>query len=293
MLRQENEKVAPDGTQCSCHGQSPIYDGILLIKCGTCHKMFHGGCLYWGSNPQPPEDWQCPICVTKRGKSYRGPEIRVKSPDDHGFGVYVDIKKTIELNRDLVKVQMGEANGPCITLDLLAFYPPEDNQPTMPPPLPGVSMGMPPNMNMALPSAPYFGHPGPFPHMMLSHPIGGQPHRTMVPSPANPANSNQHHGSSHPHTSLPPPPVTTGYPGNWPGDIAALDKKKRKRSVEARPDESKRRKSELSTPVTTPLNGTGVIPGTPVEEPDVIDLTIDESLPHILPLLVRQMPAAQ
>jgi histone demethylase JARID1 len=80
MLRQENEKVAPDGTQCFCHGQSPIYEGVILVKCGTCHKMFHGGCLFWQGSALPPEDWQCPICVTKRGKPYRGVEVRVRSP---------------------------------------------------------------------------------------------------------------------------------------------------------------------------------------------------------------------
>ena len=87
MLRQENEKVAPDGTQCFCHGQAPIYEGVLLVKCGNCHKMFHGGCLFWGNGPPPPEDWQCPICVTKRGKPYRGAEIRVKSP---GKLIYIE-----------------------------------------------------------------------------------------------------------------------------------------------------------------------------------------------------------
>ena len=188
------------------------------------------------------------------------------------------MKRTIEGNRDLVKVQMGEANGPCITLDLLAFYPAEDTQSQMPPPLPGVPMGMAPTLNMAYPAPPFFGPPGQFPHMMLSHPMSGQPHRVMVPSTAAQINPTQIHGS-HPHSSLPPPPMTTAYPGNWSNDIPGLDKKKRKRSVETKPDDPKRRKSEFSTPVSTPLNGVGVIPGTPVEDLDVIDLTFDEAMP--------------
>jgi len=200
--------------------------------------------------------------------------------DDNDFGVYIDVKKTIELNRDLVKVQMGEANGPCITLDLLAFYPAEDTQPPMPPPLQGVAMGMPPNM--AYPTPPFFG-PGQFPHMMLSHPISGhampgQPHRLMAP-PTTQVNPAQLHGSAHHHGSLPPPPMTTAYPGAWSGDTPGGEKKKRKRSVELRPDESKRRKSEFSTPTHTPVTSNGMIPGTPVDDLDVIDLTFEDAMP--------------
>jgi hypothetical protein len=70
--------------------------------------------------------------------------------------------------------------------------------------------------------------------------------------------------------------MTTAYPGAWPGDNPGGEKKKRKRSVEARVDESKRRKSEYSTPTHTPVTGNGMIPGTPID--DVIDLTFEDAM---------------
>lgn len=85
VLKQESEKVAPDGTQCLCHGQ-PQFGDTTIIKCNHCHKMFHAGCLFY-TDPPVPDDWYCPICTTKRGKSYRGPpvEIRVRSPGESYF----------------------------------------------------------------------------------------------------------------------------------------------------------------------------------------------------------------
>lgn len=77
IIKQEGEKVALDGTQCFCHGQ-PSGDATTM-KCHTCSKLFHAGCLTCTNLPAP-EEWQCPICAIKRGKVYRGIEVRVRSP---------------------------------------------------------------------------------------------------------------------------------------------------------------------------------------------------------------------
>ena len=147
-------------------------------------------------------------------------------------------------------------------------------------------MGMSANVT-AYPAPTFFGPPGQFPpHMMLSHPIPGHSmpgssHRIMPP-PATQVNPAQLHGpGQHSHGALPPPvnTVNAAYPGGWSGDVQGGDKKKRKRSIEGRPDETKRRKSEFSTPSHTPVNSNGVVPGTPVEDQGVIDLTYDDNMP--------------
>lgn len=81
------------------------------------------------------------MCATKRGKTYRSIEVRVRTPDDieagenANYGVYVDVEKTLKQNRDLVKVQMGQPNKRIIVLDLIQWFPAEEN-----PPLPVVPM---------------------------------------------------------------------------------------------------------------------------------------------------------
>ncbi|CAG7848720.1 Lysine-specific demethylase 5C; AltName: Full=Histone demethylase JARID1C; AltName: Full=Jumonji/ARID domain-containing protein 1C; AltName: Full=Protein SmcX [Serendipita indica DSM 11827] len=143
VFKQENEKEAPDGTQCFCHGTPPNTFGPEVaptIKCTHCLKLFHSWCVeFWG--PTQPEDWYCPMCATKRGKTYRSIEVRVRTPDDieagenANYGVYVDVEKTLKQNRDLVKVQMGQPNKRIIVLDLIQWFPAEEN-----PPLPVVPM---------------------------------------------------------------------------------------------------------------------------------------------------------
>jgi hypothetical protein len=171
----------------------------------------------------------------------------------------------------MVKVNMGEANGPCIILDLLAFYPAEE-----PPPAAPAATSLPPMAPMPIPQ----GFPGPAffpngqfpPHMMIPHHLSNttmalsrQPAAT--PTQVNPA---QLHNQSSP--ALPAPPSTTGFSGTYQGDTPGLDKK-RKPSLELRPSDQKRRKGENGLP-TPPAAGTST-----VNPHDVIDLTFEDSVP--------------
>lgn len=78
ILRQENVKPALDGTQCLCLGLPPANVDTAFVKCSSCPKMFHAGCVYY-TGSVPADDWQCPVCTTKRGKQYRWSEVRVQT----------------------------------------------------------------------------------------------------------------------------------------------------------------------------------------------------------------------
>ena len=189
-------------------------------------------------------------------------------------GVYVDMKKTVEGNREVVKVNMGEANGPCIVLDLLAFYPAEEPPPAAPAATsvtPMAPMSMPANMQ-GFPGPAFFSN-GQFPpHMMIPHHLSNSAMALSRQSAATPTQVNpaQLHNQSSP--ALPAPPSTTGFSGTYQGEMPALDKK-RKPSLELRPNDQKRRKGENGIP-TPPAAGTST-----VNPRDVIDLTFEDSVP--------------
>lgn len=193
--------------------------------------------------------------------------------DDQGFGTFIDVKKTLELNRDLVKVQMGTPNGPCIALELLAFYPSEDQSPAVGTPLPG--------MGPMTPFTGTFMSSGQYPpHLVLPHPLG--PHQMAPLPPIQPRNVPSTSSStqinpvlttnqpSRPASSLPTPPRVV----NFLSDGFPTGEKKRKPSLDLNPIEQKRRKSEHFPLQPFPLQPS--LMGA-VNPRDVIDLTYEES----------------
>lgn len=183
--------------------------------------------------------------------------------EDTEFGVFVDIKRTIELNREPVKVSMGEPNGPCIILDLLAFYPAEET--------PSQSAVPKPSNPIGSTSSPVSFDPraasGPYP-MVLQHQLPFQSiPRTLAP-PSTQVNPVQLHAP--PNPTLPVPPSTTRFNGPNGGESAD---KKRKPSLDLRAGDQKRRKAENGMP-TPPANGSSVL-----NPRDVFDLTSEEPAP--------------
>lgn len=172
------------------------------------------------------------------------------------------------MNRELVKAQMGTPNGPCIILELLAFYPSEDHSPAA-----GTTL------SSMTPMGPF---PGAFmtppqytPHLMLPHALA--PHQMAPLPPIQPRNvastssSGPTHLSSRPAPSLPTPPLVSGFPGNYQSEGSQSGDKKRKPSLDLNPDERKRRKSEhMLQAQSTGAAGTA-------NSRDVIDLTFDDS----------------
>lgn len=175
------------------------------------------------------------------------------------------MKKTVEGNRDVVKVRMGEPNGPCIILDMLAFYPAEE-----PPPsasatsLPAIA----PPIGMSGFSSGGFFPNGQFPpHIMVPHHLSA-PMQRQSTTPATQVNPSQLHNQAAP--ALPAPPSTTGF-SSLQGEMPALEKK-RKPSLDLKSDQ-KRRKGDGGLP-TPPAAGMST-----VNPRDVIDLTFEDSFP--------------
>jgi hypothetical protein len=174
---------------------------------------------------------------------------------------------------------MGEPNVPFITLEVLAFYPAEENPPPLPPLVPATIPGTSTSggqSNAAQNSQTYTNSYFP-PASSTSYPSM----RGSVPTPRNASSildtdtQIRPRGSSPPRT-LPPPPQTQGSSYNPFGDVGSASlEKKRKSSMELRVSESKRRRGDQSG--SAPDSSQGSTPSN-VNANNFIDLTLDAEL---------------
>lgn len=66
-----------DGTRCICRGRTDYLRGARTIRCESCQKMYHQGCVFYPPGTTPAKGYVCPLCCLRKTKIYPYSEIRV------------------------------------------------------------------------------------------------------------------------------------------------------------------------------------------------------------------------
>lgn len=78
VFGQDVDKDWIDSTRCICRGRTSYLLNYPTVECEVCHKLYHGGCVFFPIEQSGNRHFMCPLCCLRKNRVYPFSDVRVK-----------------------------------------------------------------------------------------------------------------------------------------------------------------------------------------------------------------------
>ncbi|TFK43830.1 jumonji superfamily protein [Crucibulum laeve] len=123
---QDTDADWTDGTRCICRGRTTYLLNYPTVKCDSCHRLYHAGCVFYQPDLNAPVDhaFICPLCCLRKGKTYQYSEVRVTPIERTDPDLYVHTQEMLKtFSRDIIYKKMPRPYTQTLFVELKDFQP--------------------------------------------------------------------------------------------------------------------------------------------------------------------------